>query len=456
MSTALAIASVTAVLRDLLNNGLIDHDVTGVIGGNVTVTALPPDRIETTGPNAQSQLNLFLYQVTPNQGWRNVGLPSRDTRGERLSNPPLALDLQYLMTAYGAEELHGEILLGYGMQLLHETPVLTRAAIRTSLAPPTRVLGGGGLPPAMAALFTSELAEQVEQIKIIPQTLSTEEVSKLWAAFQVKYRPTATYQASVVLIESRRSTKSALPVRARNIYVIPFRQPIIEQLRSQAQAGDPIVADQPILAGYRLVIVGKQLRGEDTLVNVGGIEVTPAAGDVSETQITILIPATLSAGVQGVQVIQRTLMGLPPTPHRGVESNVAAFVLRPRIEALGVDNPQSDPSGLFSATVNVTVSPAVGETQRVVLLLNELMPALVSPPVTGDSTPLAYSFNAPSRVLLSPPGPTEHLTIPISGVRAGIYLVRVQVDGAESPLIADPNPASPTFNRYIDPKVTIP
>ena len=45
MSNALAIASVTRVLKDLLNNGLIDHDVSDAVGGNVTVTALPPDRI---------------------------------------------------------------------------------------------------------------------------------------------------------------------------------------------------------------------------------------------------------------------------------------------------------------------------------------------------------------------------------------------------------------------------
>ncbi len=41
------------------------------------------------------------------------------------------------------------------------------------------------------------------------------------------------------------------------------------------------------------------------------------------------IPAALRAGVQGVQVIHRTLLGQPPTPHRGFESNAAAFVLRP-------------------------------------------------------------------------------------------------------------------------------
>ena len=85
MSNALALGAVTAVLRDLLNNGLIDQDMTGTIGGNVSVTALPPDRIDVGENREKSQLNLFLYQVTPNQGWRNVGLPSRDARGDRVA-----------------------------------------------------------------------------------------------------------------------------------------------------------------------------------------------------------------------------------------------------------------------------------------------------------------------------------------------------------------------------------
>jgi hypothetical protein len=45
MSSALAIASVTAVLKDLLNNGLIDHNV-GASVGEVTVSTLPPDRVD--------------------------------------------------------------------------------------------------------------------------------------------------------------------------------------------------------------------------------------------------------------------------------------------------------------------------------------------------------------------------------------------------------------------------
>src|SRR4051794_1347570 len=125
MSNALAIASVTAVLKDLLNNGVIDHQLSGAVG-EVTVSALPPDRILIDGQDETSRINLFLYRVTPNQGWRNAALPSRDADGNRSSNPPLALDLHYLLTTYGAAEFHAEILLGYAMQMIHETPILTR------------------------------------------------------------------------------------------------------------------------------------------------------------------------------------------------------------------------------------------------------------------------------------------------------------------------------------------
>jgi hypothetical protein len=446
MSTALAIASVTAVLRDLLQNGLIDHDLS-VSLGDVLVTALPPDRIDISESTGKSQLNLFLYQVVPNAGWRNVGLPSRDARGERLTNPPLALDLHYLLTAYGARDLHAEILLGYSMQLLHENPVLTRDAIRRALAPPTSVGAGGSLPEEMRALFESDLAEQVEQIKIIPQALSTEEVSKLWSAFHARYRPTAAYQASVVLIESRRPTRAALPVRARKIYVVPFRQPVIEQLMSQESAGAPVVLNQPILAGHNLILTGRQLRGDDTLVNVGGVEVAPPPAAVEDTRITIELPLELRAGVQGAQVVQRTLMGSPPVPHLGVMSNVAAFVLRPRIVSLAATITASSADGLHSGAIEVEVEPAVGERQRVLLLLNEQDPA-------AGSEPLAYSFNAPFGYELSPPSSppeeTNNLSIPFREVRGGTYLVRVQVDGAESPLTED------AAGRYVAPQVTIP
>ena len=225
MSNALAIAAVTQVLKGQLYKG-IEVDTFGAIEGDIVVSALPPDSINVAEAN---QLNLFMYRVTPNKGWSNVSFPSHNSRGERTSNPPLPLDLHYLLTAYGKSELQSEILLGGGMQVLHEYPVLGRDYIQKSLAPGSSA--STSVPEyLLTALSNSELADQVEQIKISPEPLSTEEISKLWAAFQAKYRPSAAYLVSVVLIESKKSTKSSLPVKERIIYSLPFRKPEIERV----------------------------------------------------------------------------------------------------------------------------------------------------------------------------------------------------------------------------------
>jgi hypothetical protein len=440
MSTALAIASVTAVLKDLLNNSLIDHDVSSSVG-NVLVTALPPDRIATGDANEKAQLNIFLYQVTPNQGWRNVGLPSRNQNGDRLTNPPLALDLHYMLSAYGAKDLHTEILLGYGMQLLHETPVLTRDAIRRSLGPSFPVTGG--LPPELANLFTSGLADQVEQIKIAPLSLTTEEISRLWTAFQARYRPTAAYQVSVVLVESRQSVRTPLPVRSRAIYVVPFQQPTIDRLLSKSTPAAPAVADQPILTGYTLVIQGSNLRSEDTVVTLGDLTVALDTATVSDTQIALTIPSALRAGVTPVQLVHQVLMGSPPVPHLGITSNVAAFVLRPQILSIVVINSQTDLSGLRSAVLRLQIAPFVGDMQTVVAILNEF-----HPPAGREA--LTYAFAVPPRITLSPPQSSEFIDIPISGVEPGTYVLRVQVDGAQSPLTVDGG------GFFSSPQVTIP
>jgi hypothetical protein len=438
VSNALAIASVTAVLKNLLDDGIIDDRVVSAVG-NATVTARAPDLI-TLGENAPSQLNLFLYQVTPNQGWRNAALPALDSGGQRLSNPPLALDLHYMLTAYAARELHAEVLLGYAMQLLHETPVLPRSSIRRALGIPGLVESPSDtLPGALGgALVSSDLAEQIEAIKITPAAMSTEEVSKLWSAFQSRYRPSAAYWVSVVLIEARRSTRAALPVRARKLYVIPFREPVIERVLAQEVPGGPARSDLPILARHHLVLRGRQLRGERTYVRIGALTVVADPGSIEDTEIAFALPSGLEAGVQSVQVVHERLMGEPPVAHPGVSSNLAAFVLHPEIV--------SAPTLESADIVRVTVDPPVGPRQRVVLLLNERL-VVLSPPA---ETPRAYTFVAPPRPATSPSGPMSQIDVPISGVAPGTYLVRVQVDGAESPLAHDAS------GLYVSPSLTIP
>lgn len=442
MSNALAIAAVTAVMRDLLQDGLIDHDATAGLG-DVTVSVLSPERaLDTLTSDASASLiNLFLYQVTLNQGWRNVNQPERDSLGRRVTNPPLALDLHYLLTIYSNQDFHAEILLGYAMQLLHETPVLSRDAIRVALAPVSPVLGDV-LPAPSNLLSAADLAEQVEQIKITPQPLTMEEMSHIWSNLQSRYRPTMAYHASVVLIESRQSVQSTLPVRDLKIYVRTLRRPRIERVGAQATPTTPLSLTQPILPGYQLVLLGRQLRGDDVLVRVGDVEVTVPLASVNDDRIGVLLPAGLRAGVQAAQVVHRVLMGEPATPHRSVESNVAPFVLHPVFSAA--------PTFLAAAgglppRVRVAVDPPVGKKQRVALLLDELQP---TPP--PDVPPArSYSFTLPPRAG-DPADNDATLDIAVTGAVPGVYLVRVQIDGAESLLQTD------TSGRYIDPTVVIP
>ena len=401
MSSALAIAGVTAVLIDLLNNGVIDNDITPLVGP-VKVSAKPPDRVVPGGGTDPNQLNLFLYHVAPNPGWRNRALPSRDGEGARLTNPPLALDLFYLLTAYGEKDFQAEILLGYAMQLFHETPVLTRGAIRMALAGPNQPppVVGSILPANFSALVAADLAEQVEQIKIIPQSMGTEEMSKLWTALQTSYRPTAAYQVSVVLIESRRSTRPTLPVRERKVFVMPFRQPTIDA-----------VSPQVVLAGDTLTLEGRNLKGDITKVRFGSIMADPNA--MSDSELEVTVPTTLPAGVNTVQVVHSLDFGTPQEPHRGFASNMGAFMIAPKITTVPLG------SAAHGSTLTVPVTPSVGRNQRVALLLGDRTIFIPNRPPTDPAVSATLEFPIPADFPL------------------GTWLVRVQVDGAESALTVD-------------------
>ena len=419
MSNFLAIATVTATLSQVLQVA---------VGVDVPGAAMTTVRPDSTGSGLPTTgVNLYLYQVTPCGTFRNADLPTRSTDGHLMQRPQVALDLHYLLTFYGEEaQLEPQRLLGSVVRTLHARPVLTRQQIQQTLA----------VEPFKTLLARSNLAEAVELVKFSPIPLSLEELSKLWSVFfQTAYTLSVAYQASVVMIESDETPQAALPVRTRTLTVVPFRQPVIEQV--MAQAGE----EQPIVADSTLVILGQQLHGDLTQVHIGGVDVIPQ--EVSETRLSLPLPAlpagTLRAGIQGVQVIRPLLLSIPPVPHRGVESNIAAFVLRPNLTAVSATSTQ----------VQVTAAPPIGKEQRVVLLLNE-----ANPP--GNRPAREYRFEAPSRDVPDAPVTSATITIPISGVAAGEYLVRVQVDGAESPLQAETNPASPTFNQYTAPKVTIP
>lgn len=431
MSNAFAIAAATAVIKSFLTGAVVKASLTGILGTDVFVTAVSPDRIEIGVTDEPNRLNLFMYQVTPNAGWRGVGLPARDGNGARLSNQPLALDLNYMLSAYGITDYDNEILLGVGMQVLHEMPVLTRDAIRNVFTPPP----GETLSTKMQALAASGLADQIETIKITPQALNTEELSKLWTAFQGKFRPTAGYQATVALVESKSSLTSSLPVRTRNIYAMPWRRLVIESVSPQLFYP---------LDNAALTLHGRDLKAPGAVVQFGsGATQTPDAANSTPEKLIVAPPAGLLAGVNTVQVSQSLDLGQPPAPHAGFESNVAAFILAPLVKKknptdydITVQNLTGAGNQPRSADVVVKLKPDVGKRQRVFLLLNEL-----DPPAGRPAN--SYSFEAPARNAA-----TDTITFAVKNVVKGGYLLRVRVDGAESALEVGAD------NRYSKPQVS--
>lgn len=422
MSSHYAIAAVSAVLRRLLStapDGLAAF-------GNVTVTALPPDRVQLT-PNEPSQLNLFMYQVTPNQGWRNVGMPSHSTSGERLTNPPLALDLHYLLTAYGAEEFFAEALLGYGMQVLHDVPILTRPFIRNTWPADELTLP----EEAMAA---SELADQIEQIKISPQYLTNEELSKLWTAFQAKYRPSMGYQISVVLLESARPTRSPLPVLRqgkddRGPFVVAPPFPSLTRVY-------PAHAEQLPAArlGDDLAIIGDQmsdnLKLRFTNARLSTVFELDPAPEHTPTRLTLHIPtaaedvAALTTWASGFYTLA-LVVSRPDLPAVWT-TNEVPFALAPTI---AIDRPPGVPAPLAVAAgdeVTLTCAPRIRPEQerRVALFLG--MHPVAAPVITTPA-----DVTAPT---------TVNFIVP--DIAPGEYIVRLRVDGVDSlpVLIADTPP----------------
>jgi hypothetical protein len=203
MSNALAVAATMRVIASLLDSGVGNASLASLLGAALT-TVHPPDLVPIGDSVETDHLNLFLYTVTMNSGWRNIAT-TRNSAGDRVGRPPLAVDLHFLLSAYGANQYHPELLLGIGMQVLHEQPFLDRNGIRS--------LFGIAASPEDQAMATAELDQQIEQIKISPHDLSADELYKLWSAFGSKCRPSAAYVATVVLIDSKAEVKSAPPAR---------------------------------------------------------------------------------------------------------------------------------------------------------------------------------------------------------------------------------------------------
>lgn len=413
----MAIATVTATLQRILQ-AAVQEDVYGA-----RVTTVRPSTLESG--NTDTCVNIYLYMVTPNT-YHSADNSIRRPKGELTKRTQAALDLQYIISFHGNDnELEPQRMMGCVVRTLQDALVITPDMIRDTLADPT-----------LSFLAGSDLTNQVEQITLMPTEISVENLSKIWSVFfQTPHNLSATYKCSVVFIEGEEPGVRALPVRDRRHLVMPFGQIVVERVISNRGAREPVVSDSTLL------ILGRGLYSPTTLVRIGELEVEPQ--EVKDNKIIFSLASVprgvLRAGVQSLQVVHPEPRSHVTGPYRGIDSNLASFVLRPTIISVRVSDVQVQGNDTRSADVTVEFDLIVGHRQLVVLILNEW----------STDNPSAYMFKASAHEDVT------EMVIPVDKVQAGEYLVRVQVDGAESGLNYDMDPNSPTFNRYISPRINI-
>ena len=154
MSDYLAVGGVSAVLRSLLTSALTnggpsyDPRLHPRNHGNL---ARPDSRPARTSSRRSTCSCTTPASTRPCGTW---ACHRSSAQGRRLSNPPLALNLHYLISAYGSKQFDPEILLAWAMKVFHDTPVVPSQTIQNALTD----LGSQPQSSAEAQLIASKHA----------------------------------------------------------------------------------------------------------------------------------------------------------------------------------------------------------------------------------------------------------------------------------------------------------
>jgi hypothetical protein len=403
MSNTLAIGAVTSTIRYVLFESLGGGQPRPV--GGADVSTLRPDQIVTRNAHDNALtagLNVYLYEITPNHALNLTDLPTRRPDGSLSRRPLAAIDLHYLVTAYG-DDARGEPqrLIARGVLALSVNQVLTRDLVGEAIDHYKPLAG-------LEYLGDSDLGEQVELVKLSPEVLSLEELSRLWGILGTSYLLSVAYTATVVVLEAQVSPRTSLPVLAPSLDVSPLDRPRLHSVETVPPRG-------LVTGGTELHMTGSGLHGPVTIVSIGGVELAPA-GTATNDALDVLVGADVPAGAHVVQVLHREKPGPvdPPPPRTLARSNVLPILVRPTLTVVA-----PPPS---ATEFGMTVAPPLHSGQRAELELNRRTPPDALPRTVTIELPVPDPGNAPS----------PSITINRDLVPNGEWLVRILVDGVES------------------------
>ena len=298
MSNALAVATVTQALALL-----IEHNLHPEIDMAVSVETRKPPADPPTDPT----ITVFLYQVTHNPSMRNNDLATRASDGTLLKRPAAALDLHFVISAYGEEtELVGQRLIGSVVRTLHEIPVLPRELIEEAAQRPY--------------LDGSDLAESLQRVRFTPTQMDVDETSKLWGMLHnTPYSLSVVYQASLVLLDGHQKPAPAKPVRKPEVKVLPFGAPGAPERPAPEQAGEGTPAEaEGMPAGTN----PSGAKAPDARSGAKASDAKPAEAKASDTKTTGA-SGSKAAGASGAKPAEAK-----PVTHDGATTNVRSTVAK--------------------------------------------------------------------------------------------------------------------------------
>ena len=450
MSNELSIAACTASLRLMLES---EFEVEG--DHWTEVTTFPLDRASSLG-NTTRRLNLFLYHIAPNAAWRNQNFPDR---GERYQ-PPLAVNLYYLITAFGDEEAEEDDhkILGRAMTIFHENATLLPDRIRS-------LIGAGGPranPDRPRDIKDSDIHEQVERIRISPEPLSVDDMMKLWGTFhQSPYRISAAYQASVILMERKNRSVSPFPVFGRGtpedtgprlstnlppiLQGLEYRDPLTQEPHLPAARLGDVFA----VAGANLPTRDARLLLFDPKKTQVGASLAEIAEDAAELEILpgstdFRIVARLTSNQELFAGRMRLVLQTGIQSGRPIWSNPLQILIAPSI--VNDDNPESSASLIVTLHENRRVliailQPRAGQDRGVSLLLTPVNDARPPEPIPGvvydDSNGVGSGGTedeeeTPAKMLARQLSSPDEVIFDVTSVPPNRYRVRIRVDMVES------------------------
>lgn len=174
MSSYAVIAGVSEALRRVLwSEYQADPDIQPLVQSSSAISFKNPTD---TKADSALRLSLWLHHITENEFLRNQPM-ERTTRHDVLQHPPLALNLNYLVTPFTNSGEADHLLLGKTMQVLYDHAIF---------------------------LLRDTVTDLAEELRIVLCRLNIEELTRIWEALRESYRLSLCYQVRVTRIDSTR------------------------------------------------------------------------------------------------------------------------------------------------------------------------------------------------------------------------------------------------------------